>query len=95
MMRRAVPDAPFARRLIECPTGGTVDAADSKSVVRKDVLVQVRRGAPIISMICPVGLFAGHTAGFLGRIAKRSISGREASKTIDMMAGDAWRLVLF
>src|SRR5262245_14971955 len=29
------------------PCGGTVDAADSKSVVRKNVLVQVRPGAPI------------------------------------------------
>ena len=37
-------DAARAKR--RCPHGGTVDAADSKSVVRKDVLVQVRRGAP-------------------------------------------------
>ena len=29
-----------------CPSGGMVDAADSKSVARKGVLVRVRPGAP-------------------------------------------------
>src|SRR5579859_5473071 len=30
-----------------CPSGGMVDAADSKSVVREGVLVRVRPGAPM------------------------------------------------
>ena len=36
-----------------------VDAADSKSVVRKDVLVRVRPGAPLTSPLAP-GLGASH-----------------------------------
>jgi hypothetical protein len=44
-------DAPVILAMIrhpkwECPSGGTVDAADSKSVVRKDVGVRVPPGAP-------------------------------------------------
>ena len=44
MMRRTRAGRPA--RPAACPSGGTVDAADSKSVAGNGVLVQVRPGAP-------------------------------------------------
>ena len=45
---------PSGSRGLGAPVAELVDATDSKSVVRKDVLVRVRPGVPIISMGCVI-----------------------------------------